>query len=132
MDTSKLIKIALAVTIAEGWKPPEGADEMIQSSTSYKHHNPGNLRASEYEIAHIDGFSVFHNDITGFYALVRQLELAAKGTGSLYPANITVEEMFSIYTDLEIGSARLDDYLDIIHSVGGVHKTSLARSILTD
>ena len=129
MLTKKLIREALALSIAEGWKPRETRDGDVNPSASYKNHNPGNLRVSEYEISNFNGFSIFDNDITGFYALVRQLELAARGEGDLYPAGITAELMFAIYTGLEIGSNELDDYLDIICSLGGFHKTPPASKI---
>lgn len=120
----------MAVTVAEGWKPPYYKGNPIAGSESYNNHNPGNLRVSEYEIANTGSFSVFDNDLTGFYALVRQLEIAAEGRSSLYPAGISVAELFSKYTNLEMGSKALDDYLDIIRDVGGVAVYAPASRIL--
>ncbi len=125
-----IMKVAYAVVIAEGWKPPYYNNDSRSGSESYQRHNPGNLRESEYECSNDDNFSIFSNDIIGFYALIRQLELYATGRVKIAGANGTMREAFSVYTGLNKDSVELDNYLSIIEKYSGLKDTDSITKIL--
>ncbi len=125
-----IMKVAYAVSIAEGWIPKHHKNDGIDDSISYTHHNPGNLRESEYEYANDGSFSIFSNDLVGFYALIRQLELYALGYNNKVMSSDTIEQAFSIYTNLSIGSIELDNYLSIIEKFSGVKRNEYISSII--
>ena len=129
MISTKLFRVGLGITIAEGWHPKDVGNQGPVGSASYENHNPGNLRISEYEAGNTGGFSVFTNDIEGFMALVRQLELIATGKDTLYGDNDTIEQALATYTGLAVGSTELDDYLSTVESVGGVSRSDLVSTI---
>ncbi len=114
MFEQTIMKVAYAVSVAEGWYSHGIHIGGIEPSTSYINHNPGNLRISEYQSGIKNGFAYFENDIIGFFALIRQLEIAASGNHSLYPLGINIKEMFAIYTGLPEYGKQLDDYVNII------------------
>ena len=124
------MKVAYAVAIAEGWKPRDYANDGKNGSESYVHHNPGNLRESEYECANDGSFSIFSNDLIGFYALIRQLELYATDRVKIPGANGTLREAFSVYTGLPKESIDLDNYLYIIEKYSGLKDTDSITKIL--
>jgi len=126
-----IMKVAYAVTVAEGWKPKNYGNNGAQGSTSYTNHNPGNLRSSEYEISNDGEFAAFDNDMTGFTALVRQLELAADGKSELYGDNLTIDQMFAKYTGLDSGSTPLNNYLAIIEGITGLDRNMPMGEILS-
>lgn len=130
MTTSKLFRVAFAVCLAEGWAPPDVGNQGPTGSASYNHHNPGNLRVSEYEVGNDGSFSIFANDLEGFMALVRQLELIATGKTQAYGDGDTIEQAFATYTALPVGSAELNNYLDVIEQVGGVKRTDYVSTIV--
>lgn len=129
MISTKLFRVGLGITIAEGWNPKDVGNQGPVGSASYENHNPGNLRVSEYEAGNTGSFSIFTNDIEGFMALVRQLELIATGKDVLYGDNLTIGEAIAKYTGLAEGSAELDTYLLTVESVGGVSRTDLVSTI---
>ena len=64
----------------EGWKYGNEKGVGVEfASVSFKNHNPGNLRASPFEVGKRDSFSVFIDDEIGFFALVWDLHQKAKG-----------------------------------------------------
>ena len=130
MISSKLTRVAFGVSLAEGWAAPDVGNQGPTGSASYNHHNPGNLRSSEYEAGNDGSFSIFNNDFEGFMALVRQLELIGTGKNPLYAGDQTIEQVFSTYTALAIGDAALDDYLTVIEQTAGVKRSDLFSTIM--
>lgn len=130
MFKSKLFKVAYAIIIAEGWKPRlyEGATD---GTASYINHNPGNLRSSPFQLAEAPNqFSIFENDLVGFYAVAWQLWAYARGHNPLVPPKDTILDAIATYTALPYGSQDLENYITIIEKVGGVSRTDPIGSIL--
>ena len=128
--TSKLLRVAFAVSLAEGWAAPDVGNQGPEGTVSYRLHNPGNLRVSEYEAGNTGQFAIFNNDLEGFMALVRQLEIIATGKEAAYGDNCTIEQAVVIYTADRDPSPELESYLQTIEQVGGVKRTDLISTIV--
>jgi hypothetical protein len=67
----------------EGWQPVQGTTTGPQiPSVAYRNHNPGNLRSSIFALGVRDGFAVFYNDATGFFAMMYDIFMKAQGKTS--------------------------------------------------
>lgn len=130
MINSKLTRVAFGVSLAEGWAAPDVGNQGTTGSASYNHHNPGNLKSSEYEAGNDGSFSIFNNDFEGFMALVRQLEMIATGKDALYGDNCTIESAFATYTGLAVGDVALDNYLTVIEQTAAVSRNDLISTIV--
>lgn len=71
-------RLLLAIAEHEGWHPV-GSETSENGSRSYRNHNPGNLRASPYQIGTEGNFAVFQNDFVGFFALYWDIYQKAQG-----------------------------------------------------
>mgnify|MGYP005862859681 CR=1 FL=1 len=78
-SNQKVDDLMRAIARHEGWHPV-GSPDFIAGSRSFRHHNPGNLRKSPFEIFNIDNFSVFESDFIGYMAL--HWDLLQKSRGS--------------------------------------------------
>jgi hypothetical protein len=74
----KIERLIYAMAEQEGWIPLSSSP-IYNGSRSYRHHNPGNLRSSPFEIGKKDGFSIFNTDIDGFSAFKWDIIQKAKG-----------------------------------------------------
>lgn len=98
-ETRKQINLerwAEAIKVFEGWFGP-GTPGYANGSKSYRNNNPGNLRWSPYEDYSIGGFSHFVDYKTGFKGLIHQLEISVDNRSSVYNADMTLNQFFSIY-----------------------------------
>ena len=130
MISSKLVLFCPGVTVAEGWNPPNVGNQGSTGSTSYNHHNPGNLRVSEYEAGNDGAFSIFNTDIEGFMALVRQWEMIATGKDTLYGDSLTIEGAVQKYTADALGSPELANYLTTLETMAGVKRSDYVSTIV--
>jgi hypothetical protein len=71
----------LAMAEHEGWEAI-GSVKNAVGTRAYRHHNPGNLRASPFAERVVDGFAVFKNCWLGFNAFQWDLTQKAKGNTS--------------------------------------------------
>ena len=132
MFTSKIFKVAYAITIAEGWKPRYTEMDATNGSKSYINHNPGNLKASPYQIDIDDeGFAIFENDFVGFYAIVHQLYLYATDKSKFTAPNDSVEKAISAYNGAIPGQPIFENYIKIIEQIAGVSRNDKIESLLT-
>ena len=74
----KIERLMLAMAEHEGWEPPT-ATGAEYGSRAYRHHNPGNLRASPFASTVVDDFAVFRNDMVGWMAFHWDLMQKARG-----------------------------------------------------
>jgi hypothetical protein len=74
----KIERLMLAMANHEGWEPPT-ATQAGYGSRAYRHHNPGNLRASPFAHSIVDGFAVFRSDFVGWMAFHWDLMQKSKG-----------------------------------------------------
>lgn len=102
---NKDISIFLGAIIEfEGWHPPDN-DKFPIGSRSYRNHNPGNLRASPFERAKVDGFSYFVNDNVGYMALQWDIMQKSKGnTVTGLNGNSTIEEFVNVWAPASDGN----------------------------
>ncbi len=77
----KIEQLMVAMATHEGWKNSL-ADTVNKGSMSWRHHNPGNLRASPLAVGTQDGFAVFNTDMDGWAAFKFDLMQKAKGNTS--------------------------------------------------
>jgi hypothetical protein len=84
----------------EGWNPGNEKGFGVEfASASFNNHNPGNLRASPFEVGKRNNFSVFVDDNVGFFAMVWDLFKKCKGETSLgLTQNSTLENLIKVYT----------------------------------
>lgn len=131
MFTSKIFKVAYAISIAEGWYPRLTHPGYPDGTASYINHNPGNLRSSPFQVGEApNGYAIFENDFVGLYAVAWQLWIYASGK---FPPDIsgkTIGEAISIYNDEPVGSPAWEGYISIIEKVGGVSRNDLISSLL--
>jgi hypothetical protein len=89
----KIERLMLAMAEHEGWEPLT-ATEAGYGSRAYRHHNPGNLRASPFASAVVDNFAVFRNDMVGWMAFHWDLMQKARGqTRTKLGPNSTLREL---------------------------------------
>lgn len=78
--TNTLFLLCFAMATHEGWFPMQGGGiNGNEPSLSYRNHNPGNLRKSQFAIGERGGFAVFENDIIGFMAMAWDIHAKARG-----------------------------------------------------
>lgn len=97
MITQKLINLASAMAEYEGWEPISHQLALNQGPTvAYRNHNPGNMRTSPFSIGTRDGFAVFFNDATGFFAMCADIMNKALGkTSTGLNGNSTIRELIA-------------------------------------
>lgn len=129
MFKSRILKLAFAICTAEGWRPKgtNGADDA--GTLAYQNHNPGNVRHSDLEIANVGDFSVFDNDIDGFFALAQLLWGISHGLNSAYPEGTTLASMIGTYTGLNEGTPEYSNYLTTVCSISGIQATELMKDV---
>ena len=124
MITPKIERLAQAIKIAEGWGP-------LAPSLTYRNHNPGALKHSPFQVGHRDGFAVFSSDDTGFFALCWDLMKKCQGkTRTKLGPDSTLQDLVKIYT-AETDPLKLENYLSIIESVTGRHRTIRLKYFIT-
>lgn len=79
--TIKADRLMQAMAQHEGWMSV-AADPQQRGSRAYRHHNPGNLRASPFAEGIVENFAVFRNDIVGWQAFHWDLLQKARGNTS--------------------------------------------------
>jgi hypothetical protein len=129
MFNTKIFKVAYAITQAEGWIARAKNASYPQGSRSYRNHNPGNLRASIYQIAQEDNFAVFENDMIGIYAVVYQLTLYANGGSANVKPTDTIAVAISKYNGTTIGTPAFNNYMSIVEKMSGVSRNDQIRSL---
>lgn len=99
MINKDIIKLGNAIAEYEGWIPNNNnKSERLESSISYRHHNPGNLRHSIFEIGNKNGFAYFENDTIGLCALYYDLAQKARGnTVTKLGPKSTIKELLEVY-----------------------------------
>lgn len=76
-----LLSLADAIKEHEGWITPDQRSSIYKDgSIAFRNNNPGNLRASPFEVDHQSGFSYFYNEDIGHMALL--WDLYEKCTGN--------------------------------------------------
>jgi len=97
MMTQKLIALARAMAEYEGWSPLNNPLSLNGGpSVSYRNHNPGNLRSSIFQLGVRDGFAVFYNDATGFFAMCYDIMMKAQGkTSTGLNGNSTIRDLIA-------------------------------------
>lgn len=80
MMNQKLQNLTRAMSEHEGWSPIANPSAKAGGpSVAYRNHNPGNLRNSIFQLGVRDGFSVFFNDATGFFAMQYDIMMKCQG-----------------------------------------------------
>jgi hypothetical protein len=126
---TKIFKVASAIAQAEGWIASQPGSSYPQGSRSYRNHNPGNLRASIYQVAQEDGFAVFENDMAGIYAIVYQLTLYAKGGSANVKPTDTLAAAIAKYSGTTIGTPNFNNYMGIVEKIAGVSRNDQVQSL---
>lgn len=127
----KLLRVAYGISVAEGWNEPTPDGKLPQGTASYHNHNPGNLRASPYQVGTSpDGFAIFRSDIEGFMGLAHQLTLYAQDKTKFVPPNDTIGDVIAVYAGLDKTSPQFNNYVTIIEKVAGVSRNDTIESIL--
>lgn len=93
----KIEKLMLAIAEHEGWEEP-GPEGPQSGSIAYRHHNPGNLRASPFAKGVKDGYAYFRSDMIGFMALHWDLMQKARGnTVTKLGPDSTLRDLIFVY-----------------------------------
>lgn len=129
-QTTKLYHVALGITQAEGWIMPSLTEQYPYGSSSYIHHNPGNVRSSPFEIQNDGQYSFFENDDIGLYAIMWQLWVYAKHGFAAITPDSTIAQAISQYNDLSLTDPAFENYIGIVEKVGGVVRTDPVSSLL--
>lgn len=91
--SSKIDRLIAAMVEHEGWAPPPAGPNQT-GSRSYRHHNPGNLRASPFASAVVEGFAVFRSDDVGYMAMHWDILQKSRGnTSTGLNGNSTIREL---------------------------------------
>lgn len=100
MITQKLINLSHAMAEYEGWSPEKNLfSKEGGPSVSYRNHNPGNMRSSIFALGVRDGFAVFFNDATGFFAMQFDIMNKAKGnTVTGLGPNSTIQDLIRVWS----------------------------------
>ena len=104
----------------EGWSPVQGTNTKAGiPSVAYRNHNPGNMRSSIFALGVRDGFAVFFNDATGFFAMQYDIAMKAQGkTSTGLNGNSTIRELIAKWSACT-GEA-LDRYVNFVCSRTGL------------
>jgi len=84
----------------EGWSPIQGTNTKAGiPSVAYRNHNPGNMRSSIFALGVRDGFAVFYNDATGFFAMSYDIMMKAQGkTSTGLNGNSTLRDLIRVWS----------------------------------
>ena len=131
MINTKLKLIAEGMKRAEGWIPPtKTAETYTNGSISYRHHNPGNLRSSRFQLGEKDGFAYFLDDEIGMMAML--YDLHAKMTGKsahVDAATATLYDLLRVWVAPD-NEDSFNNYTDIVERVSGVPRDTPVRDII--
>jgi len=93
----KINHLALAIAEQEGWCPA-CTNNNENGSLTFRHHNPGALRSSPFQVASKNGFAVFASDLEGYNALVWDLTQKAKGnTRTALNGESTLKQLIHVW-----------------------------------
>jgi len=111
----KLEHLALAIAEQEGWCPVCDS-QRPDGSLTWRHHNPGALRSSPFQVGIKNGFAVFRSDIDGWNALCWDLRQKATGnTRTKLGPNSTLKDLISVWAPRADGNDP-DAYLAFVCS----------------
>lgn len=130
MFKSKIFKVAYAISVAEGWFTRGEDPRYTLGTASYINHNPGNVRLSTFEIGNTGEYSIFENDLVGYFAIVHQLWLYGSGRSATVPATSTISFAISKYNGLDESRPDFENYIEIVEKVGGVSRNDLISSLV--
>lgn len=99
-------------------------------SSSYIHHNPGNVRESPFEIQNDGSYAYFENDLIGTFAIMWQLWVYAEGRMPQIPKTMSIDDAITIYHGGVLDAQAQEDYISIVEKVGGVVRTDPISSLL--
>lgn len=120
MFQSKIGLVVLGITKAEGWRAALSASDLSDGSNSWRHHNPGNIQASPFEVSNIGGKSVFSSDIEGLAAVFHLLREYCLGQIPETSSSMFLQAALEKYTGLNPASAEFTDYLKIVCDESGL------------
>lgn len=127
---TKLYHVALAIQQAEGWIMPSLNASYPYGSSSYIHHNAGNVRSSPFEIQNDGSYAYFENDDIGLFAIMWQLWVYAKhGLDAITPQS-SIDDAITQYHGGVLDAQAQEDYISIVEKVGGVVRTDPVSSLL--
>ena len=131
MITSKLLKVARAMAEFEGWTyDAKISTDPKAGSRAWRQHNPGNLTKSPFAIAQNDGFAVFIDDETGFYALVWDIWQKAHGnTATSLTGESSIYEMIKIYSGGN--DEKATEYAQFVEQRTGLSMATPLRVLVT-
>lgn len=121
----KLERLTLAMAEMEGWTTL-AASPTSSGSHSYRSHNPGNLRASPFAVAVVDGFAVFQTDEDGFAALRWDIRQKAKGnTVTGLNGESTLRELINKWAPSSDGNDPASYLQNVCHMTGFLENMKL-------
>lgn len=124
-----MIAAADGISEAEGWSPA-GKVDTVGGSRSYRNHNPGNIRSSEFQTGtDADGFAIFPTDEVGLYAMFRLLTLYVEGAITGFQKGGSLFELLQIWT-AEKDQAVLEQYVSKFEYVSGLKRYYPATILL--
>lgn len=123
----KLERLAYAMAEHEGWGTQ--IDTPATSGTaSFRNHNPGNLRASPFEVGKSFGFSIFRTDMDGFAALKWDIMQKAKGnTTTGLNGNSTLSDLIHVWAPSQDGNNPQSYLQDVLHMTGFIATMKLSE-----
>lgn len=124
----KIERLINAITEFEGWFTI-GHPEYPLGSRSFRHHNPGNLRASPFSSGTKDGYAVFKNDELGRLALHFDILQKSKGnTGTGLNAKSTLRQLIFVYAP-SADKNQPEKYLEFVTKVSGIPETTTLEEL---
>lgn len=130
MINANITRLAWAIGQVEGWDPlkgggPSGADPTLAS----RNHNPGNLRSSPFQVGTGNGFAIFYNDATGWFALSWDLWKKARGeTRTGLNGENTIEDLIRVYAPSRENDT--DAYIIAVEKWSGFFRSTQLKELL--
>lgn len=126
--TTKVDLLMLAIAEHEGWfSIASGAHPA--GSRAYRHHNPGNLRASPFADRVVEGFAVFRNDFVGFNALQWDLMQKARGqTSTGLNGKSTIRDLIKVWAPAEDNN-NVEEYIEAVVKITGMKEETTLEEI---
>lgn len=123
----KIERLMLAIAGHEDWSVP-GQNTAPGGSRAFRNHNPGNLRASPFAAATVEGFAVFRSDFVGWMALHWDLMQKAHGnTRTKLGPESTVRELIFTYAPPSDGNDSEKYLQDVLEKTGFQESTTLGE-----
>lgn len=131
MITHQLQTLARAMAEHEGWiSGLEIYGHKNIATVAYRNHNPGNLRASPFALGKRDGFAVFLDDNTGFFALLWDLRAKATGnTRSNLNGDSTIAELIEVYAPSSENDT--EAYIKHVQELSGLPRDTKLKTLVT-